>query len=85
VTGLNNGMVLNKYVISLTREGRVKNLYREVEQILRETPSIEILEGAGLKVFTVAMPDAMLAPLTARLRFANVSPYQELELLSGSR
>jgi hypothetical protein len=78
-------MELNKYVISLTREGRAKNLYREVEQILRETPSLEILEGVGLRVFTVSMPDTMLAPLTARLRFANISPYQELELLSGLR
>jgi hypothetical protein len=78
-------MELSKYVVSLTREGREQNLYREVERVLRETPSLEILEGAGRKVFTVTMPRQMRDELAARLSHAVISPYQELELLSVSR
>jgi hypothetical protein len=53
--------------------------------VLRETPSLEILEGAGRKVFTVTMPRQMRDELAARLSHAVISPYQELELLSVSR
>lgn len=78
-------MELNKYVVSLTREGRAKNLFGEVERVLRETPCVEILEGAGHKVFTVRMPVALRDELAARLSHAVISSYQELELLSAAR
>ena len=74
-------MELSKFVVSLTREGRAKNLYREVERVLRESPTVEILEGSGRKIFTVTMTEQVRENLVARLDCAVISPYQELELL----
>jgi hypothetical protein len=72
---------MTKYVVSLTREARAKNLQADVERVLLETPSVQILEGHGRRVFTVLMPDDARAELQSKLACAIISPYRELELL----
>lgn len=74
---------MTKYVVSLTREARAKNLQADVERVLLDTPSVKILEGHGRKVFTVLMPEDTRVDLQAKLKCAIISPYQELELLHG--
>jgi hypothetical protein len=74
---------MTKYVVSLTREARAKNLQADVERVLLDTPSVKILDGHGRKVFTVLMNDDTRADLQAKLTCAVISPYQELELLHG--
>jgi hypothetical protein len=72
---------MTKYVISLTRDARRKNMQSDVERVLLDTPAVQILEGHGRKTFTVLMPEGTRAELQAKLACAVISPYQELELL----
>jgi hypothetical protein len=72
---------MTKYVISLNRKGRRKELQPELERALKETPTVQILEGYGCQTFTVLMPEDTRAALKSRLTFATISDYEELELL----
>jgi hypothetical protein len=69
---------MTKYVVSLTREARAKHLQADVERVLLETPSVQILEGHGRRVFTILMPDDARAELQSKLVCAIISPYREI-------
>jgi hypothetical protein len=76
---------MTKYVVSLTRAARAKNLQADVERVLLDTPSVKILDGHGRKVFTVLMTEEVCADLQAKLTCAIISPYHELELLQNRK
>lgn len=70
-----------KFVVSLTWEGRQENRQGELEQALREAPDVEIIDGLGQKSFTVSMAPSAAKVLSERLSFATVLPYRRLKPL----
>lgn len=74
---------MTKYVVSLTRAARAQKLQADIERVLRDTPSVKILEGHGRKVFTVLMTEDARTDLQAKLTCAVISHYHDLELLQN--
>lgn len=72
---------MSKYVVSLTREGRKRNMQAELAAALSQSKEVQILEGVGQNSITVLIPDRVVDELRSTLKYATISDYYELNLL----
>lgn len=70
-----------RYVIALKPRRECSETPADLIAAIRELPDVEVLEGVGLRAVTVEMEAQAAADAEQRLRFATVSPSEDLNLL----